>query len=40
MRTRATEMHAEAWAHQRSHARVRLVKVMLRFGGIYLPSAS
>lgn len=40
MRTRATEMHANAWAHQRSHAGVRLVKAMLRIGGIYLPSAS
>lgn len=46
MRTRTTEMHAKAWAHQRSQAGVRLVKVMPRFGGllrsssIYLQSAS
>jgi hypothetical protein len=40
MRTRMTEMHATAWAHQRSHARVRLVKVMLPIGSFYLPSAS
>ncbi|HUW61939.1 MAG TPA: hypothetical protein VMZ06_13140 [Candidatus Bathyarchaeia archaeon] len=40
MRTRTTEMHGGAWAHQRSHARVRFVKVMLRIRSVYLPSAS
>ena len=40
MRTRTREMHAKAWAHQRSYARVHLFKAMLRIGGIYLPSAS